>query len=102
MSKKNRPRHLAGKDKKARRTVEAPRVSAPSGHGRAALASPASPRPIQPAARAAAPAAILRPVRAAAQTFQTSYDYVVSDLKRIGIIAGGMFAILGILTIIIR
>lgn len=31
-----------------------------------------------------------------------SYDYVVADLKRIGVIAAALFAILIVLTVIIR
>lgn len=100
MSKKSKPRHLVGKNKPSKKTIQSPSASF----------SPAEPRPAAtarpepsaaPSFRTAAQA-IARPARAVAPMLPASYDYVVADLKRIGVIAAALFAIMAVLTVIIR
>ncbi len=47
------------------------------------------------AVEAAAPVRVVRPVRSTvAEEFKPDYSYVVSDLKKIGILAGSFIAVL--------
>lgn len=101
MSKKNRPRHKSGKGKPARRLQSPPNPPASPVQAGAAVAARAEQPSTQPL-RPLSPAVTARSTRAATQFIQTNYEYVVSDLKRIGIIAGGMFGALIVLAVIIR
>lgn len=100
MSKKSRPRHLTGKNKPGRKTLQP----------RSAVFSQDEPTPV-PVARPetattrpfrSVTQAVARPARAVAPILPTSYDYVVSDLKRIGMISAVLIAILIVLTFVIR
>lgn len=51
--------------------------------------------PVSAASEAAAPARVVRPVRSTAvEEFKPDYSYVVTDLKKIGILAGSFIAVL--------
>ena len=92
---------MSGKGKPARRVVNAPSVPASGAQARPQLDGMAEQPPVQPV-RPASPRVTARPARTAANIIPTNYDYVVSDLKRIGVIAGAMLAVLIVLTVIIR
>ncbi len=110
MSKRT-PGGRAKKLSKEKRRVAPPtRVSA---RGVGPIDDSAQDEPTQAAlpARAAPPAAptrqsllagVRRPARAAGPTLITDYGYVLSDLRRIGIVAAGAFALLIVLTFVIR
>jgi len=79
--------------KKSRRVRAKSRVSEPAQRAEA--------RPIQSAAQPAAKAMAKQPAGVAASVIQPgNYDYVKSDIIRIGIIAGALILILIVLTFI--
>ena len=99
-SKKNRPRHMSAKKQ---RSFEAPMAAAkpvnaeqPAPVRSTEPVAPYQPRPMT------ATKPISRPVRPAVTTIPVNYDYVTTDLKRIGIVAVSMFVLLGILTVILH
>lgn len=79
----------------------------PAEHATSPAASRPAPLPTARPAATAAPrqsllAGVRRPARSSAPPLTTDYSYVYSDLKRIGIVGGGAFALLVALTFVIR
>ena len=66
-----------------------------------AVAAPAS-RPLASVSRPLASARTARPGIARPSNIPTSYGYVLSDLKRIGITSGVLFAIIVGLSVVMR
>jgi len=96
-----------GKPKKkqriARAPVEAGLASASAAPGVAAAPRPAAAAFARPSASAiqAVPRPAGRPSRSAA-ALPTDYGYVATDLRRIGVMAGGAVIVLGVLAIALR
>jgi hypothetical protein len=116
MAKKNKSRHLAGKTtpRQVTRRIDEPSVpGAPSADAEMPPEAPAQAAPVQPlgpATTVAQPRPVrglqssrmARPVRVAVNAIDTNYDYVVSDIKRIAVLAISLFVVMGILTFILR
>ncbi len=88
--------------KRQQRTAVMPRaaggVAAPSAPPAASgLARPAAPSAIQAARRAQA-----RPSSRAAAALPTDYDYVATDLRRLGVMAATSVVVLGVLSFLLR
>ncbi len=64
-------------------------------------ASPAAPA-ASPSTPAERPPVVLRPPRPAGPALPTDYTYVKQDLRRIALLSAGAFAILGLLSLVIR
>ena len=74
----------------------------PSAPARPATARPAAARPMAGRAAAASPEVAPRAEERSQPTkvdFSTEYHYVLSDLKRFGILAAGMFVLLVVLAL---
>jgi len=88
MAKKSRRSRRRSTTKKSRRTTQATKPQAAS--------------KAQPAETSAAPPTTARTRKAKGVDFATEYAYVVSDLKRIAIIAAAMLAVLVGLSFVIQ
>ncbi len=89
---------------KKQRTVRPPRSADMSRYGGMTSSTPGQPGSVVPAGSPAAaskgtPAA----ARAAVETdYATEYRYVSSDLRRIALLAGAMFVVLIVLSLVVR
>ncbi len=102
-----RAHNLPSADPRVRRPVRpAPRPSATVPVGSAVGAEfyrePAPETAPTSVSRATSPGRVYRPARASALPLIVDYSYVVSDLKRIGLLAGVAFAVLIGLTFVVH